>query len=116
MATLDVERTVAQPDLMIASVAIADRDDRRIARDDDAPQLCSAHLDFESGRGGDERRWTLHPGRITIEIERLRKDPLAIGRLGQVSETADEFADLRLRGGSVVGEFAVAEADAARRM
>ena len=54
---------------MIASVAIADRDGRRIARDDDAPQLRSANLDFESGRGGDERRRTLHPGRITIEIE-----------------------------------------------
>lgn len=93
---------------MIATVAIANCDDRGITGDDDAPKLRSANLDFEPGCCRDERWRTLDPRRITVEIKRLREDPFAIGDFGQVSETADEFADLGLGGGTVIREFSIA--------
>jgi hypothetical protein len=113
---LYIECAIAEFDLMVATVAIANRDDRRITGDDDAPELRSANLDFKPGCCGDERRRSFDSRRISVEIEGLRKDPFAIGDFGQVSETADEFADLGFCGGTVIGEFAIAQTDASGGM
>ena len=71
----------------------------------------AANFDFET-RCCSNDRWLLARTRcVTVEVERFGKDALPIRRLGHELFAADEFSDFCGRCRTVIGQFAVAQAD-----
>ena len=75
--------------------------------------MSAANFNFESRSGRNHRWLLLRPWRTAIEIKWLRENAFAVRRFSHGLFAADEFANLCCSCRTVVGQFAIAQPDAA---